>query len=274
MSDFICEFCNSTFAKKSNLTNHQKNAKFCLAIQGKENNNFICEFCNKKLSTKNALGVHILTCKYKLENNPEKLIEENEELRETNLYIQRQYEQQTILKDKEYEQQTILKDKEIEAYKEIIKKLENKIEKLEDTIIGIAEAKQEILSSNSIENQVQELTNKYGRKKQKRQQIKEPNVIYILTTPPLKNERRYILGKSKNLTSRLSTYNKTDEHEIIYYQTCGSESNMDTVEKIVLNRLDKYRELENRDRFILPENENIELFIDIIKKSIQFILEI
>jgi len=259
MEEFICNFCNSSFSKKSNLTNHQQNAKFCLVIQGKENNNFICVFCNKKLSTKNALGVHILSCKNKLENNPEKLIKENEKLKETNLYLKQQFEQEKNIQDKE-----------IEKYKEQNKKLEEKVEKLENALIGIAESKNEIIN-DSIDSQIENLTNKYG-KKQRRRQIQEPNVIYILTTKPLKDERRYIFGKSKNLTTRLSTYNKTDEHEIIYYQPCGNENNMDVVEKLVLNKLDKYREVENRDRFILPENKEIDFFINIIKKTIEFVL--
>ena len=45
-------------------------------------------------------------------------------------------------------------------------------------------------------------------------QYKETNVIYILTTKLLKKERRYILGKATNLTNRLSTYNKSDEHDV------------------------------------------------------------
>jgi hypothetical protein len=241
--EFTCEFCNSTFGRKTTLVNHQKTAKFCLELQGKENNNFVCQHCNKQLTTKNTLLVHLITCKGKLENNQEKLVEENIHLKE-------------IINNKN----------------DLIEKLQDKIQKLIDALIGFAESKHEFSNSDPIDKQINELTLKYG-KKQRRQQIKEPNVMYILTTQNLKRERRYIFGKSKNLTSRLSTYNKTDDHEIIYYQPCGTEPNMDTVEKMVLNKLDKYREVENRDRFILPEDKEIDFFIDVIKKSIDFVLE-
>jgi len=120
------------------------------------------------------------------------------------------------------------------------------------------------------ELKIQMLTKKYV-KSQPRQQIKDKNVIYILTTPSLKKERRYILGKAQDLTSRLSTYNKTDEHEIIYYQKCKDEESMGLVEKMIFERLKEYREQANRERFILPEKEKIELFIDEIKKCIEFI---
>ena len=40
-------------------------------------------------------------------------------------------------------------------------------------------------------------------------------VVYILTNKLMKKERRYILGKATNLTNRLSTYNKSDEHEVV-----------------------------------------------------------
>jgi hypothetical protein len=43
---------------------------------------------------------------------------------------------------------------------------------------------------------------------------------------------------------------------------------MDLSEKLILNKLDKYREVANRDRFILPKGENTKLFIDIINKYI------
>ena len=122
------------------------------------------------------------------------------------------------------------------------------------------------------ELKIQYLTKKYV-KKQSRVEFEEKNVIYILTTPSLKKDRRYILGKAGNLTHRLSTYNKTDEHEVIYYQGCGDEETMAIVETVVFQRLKEYREQANRERFILPEDKKIDNFIDAIKKSIEFVLE-
>ena len=123
------------------------------------------------------------------------------------------------------------------------------------------------------ENKDKQLRIRYLEKKylkrHSRVEYKERNIIYILTTQLLKQERRYILGKAINLTSRLSTYNKTDEHEVIYYQECGEK--MDVIETMVFSKLDKYREQANRERFILPEGENIEIFIDKIKECINFI---
>ena len=108
-------------------------------------------------------------------------------------------------------------------------------------------------------------------KKQPRKKFDCSNVVYILTTPSLKKERRYILGKAKNLTNRLSTYNKTDEHEVVYYQECEDEESMNTLEPLVFKKLGEYREQANRERFILPDNSNIELFIDTIKECISFV---
>jgi hypothetical protein len=114
---------------------------------------------------------------------------------------------------------------------------------------------------------IQYLTKKYV-KTQPRIQYTEQNVIYILTTPSHKKEGKYILGKATNLTNRLSVYNKTDEHEVVYYQSCGDEEMMSIVEQFVFQRLKDYREQANRERFILPEEKTIDLFIDVIKKTI------
>jgi hypothetical protein len=114
---------------------------------------------------------------------------------------------------------------------------------------------------------IQQLTKKYV-KSQPRIQYTAQNVIYILTTPTHKNERKYILGKASNLTNRLSVYNKTDEHEVVYYQSCGDEETMTIIEQLVFQRLKDYREQANRERFILPEGKTIDLFIDVIKKTI------
>ena len=48
---FICEFCEATFNKKSSLTNHNKNAKYCLIKRGKivveqvEEVFYNCKYC-------------------------------------------------------------------------------------------------------------------------------------------------------------------------------------------------------------------------------------
>jgi hypothetical protein len=116
---------------------------------------------------------------------------------------------------------------------------------------------------------IQYLTKKYV-KAQPRIQYEERNVVYILTTKLMKKDRRYILGKATNLTNRLSTYNKSDEHEVVYYQQCGSEETMSLVENMVFMYLKDYREQANRERFVLPEEEEIKYFSQIIKKSVEF----
>jgi hypothetical protein len=117
---------------------------------------------------------------------------------------------------------------------------------------------------------IQLMTKKYV-KKQPRTQYDERNVVYILTTANMKKERRYILGKATNLTSRLSVYNKSDEHEVIYYQECLNEEKMGVVETLVFCKLNDYREQANRERFFLPEGEKLDLFIDTIKECIKFV---
>ena len=120
------------------------------------------------------------------------------------------------------------------------------------------------------ELKIQFLTKKYV-KRQPRVDYQERNVVYILTTANMKKERRYILGKAENLTNRLSVYNKSDEHEVIYYQECSDEDKMNIVETTVFNKLKECREQTNRERFILPENKEIEYFKDTIKKVIEFV---
>ena len=117
---------------------------------------------------------------------------------------------------------------------------------------------------------IQVMTKKYV-KKQPRNQYDERNVVYILTTKNMKKERRYILGKATNLTSRLSVYNKSDEHEVVYYQECPNEENMGLVESLVFCKLNEYREQANRERFLLPEGTSIDFFSDTIKECIKFI---
>ena len=107
-------------------------------------------------------------------------------------------------------------------------------------------------------------------KKQKRKDYPEKNVIYMLTTEDNKNKRIYIIGKAKDLKNRLSTYNKTAEHEVVYYKECKNEDDMNIIEGMVLNKLKEYKEQANRDRFILPIEKNIVFFTNMIDLCISF----
>ena len=108
-------------------------------------------------------------------------------------------------------------------------------------------------------------------KKQSRPQFKDQNVIYVLTTPFLKQSDTYIIGKAINLTTRLSTYNKSDEHEVVYYKQCKDEYLLVTTETIILDKLKEYKENGNRDRITIPKDKTIENIIETINETILFI---
>jgi len=154
-----------------------------------------------------------------------------------------------------------------------------------ESIINIKEVEIQSLKENIVEKdrlfklqielgskntKIQYLTKKYV-KAQPRVQYEERNVVYILTTANMKKERRYILGKATNLTPRISTYNKSDEHEVVYYQECPDEDKMGIIETLIFSKLQEYREQANRERFLLPDDREIDLFVDVIKECIQFV---
>ncbi len=137
---------------------------------------------------------------------------------------------------------TLFTKGKVEMDIKIIKEQENKIKLLQDMVV----------------------------KKQRRKDYPDSNVIYLLTTKANKKERIYIVGKAINLKSRLGTYNKTCEHEVIFYKSCKTKEFMEIVEKCVLTKLEKYREKANRDRFILPVDKNIDFFKNIIENCVDF----
>jgi hypothetical protein len=122
------------------------------------------------------------------------------------------------------------------------------------------------------EKELQSIKDQYQRK-QLRKKYSNNNVIYIVTSEDNKNKRIYIVGKAKDLKDRLSGYNKIAEHEVVHYKSCMNENDMRLIEQIVLNKLDKYREKANRDRFILPVDKPISLFTSIIDNTIKFFYE-
>jgi len=99
------------------------------------------------------------------------------------------------------------------------------------------------------------------------------NVVYIITNKDAKLNRTYTIGKAKNLIERLSTYDKLQTHEVIYSKSFEDEFKMKIAEDIVLNKLNKYKEIECRDRFVLPIGEDIKIFIKPITDAFNLLSE-
>jgi len=121
-----------------------------------------------------------------------------------------------------------------------------------------------------IKNQRIKLLENTYLKKHQRIKYSEKYIIYMLTTEENKKKRNYIIGKTINLTNRLSTYNKSIEHEVVYYKSCKNEETMNIIESMILTKLKDYKECANRDRFILPLEKDISFFTNIIDNSINF----
>ena len=274
---YICKTCNKYYKSPQSMSNHKKKYHTNISpnitiISSKYNSdmppiiphisittninkiqkktdNTICEYCNKKLSTYTHLRRHLKTCKMKNKkiDDYDKLLKENEEIKQNH-------------------------DKIKKAFEDLNNKIVLNNEIIQDEIIQDENIKDENIQDNIIKNQEKQikLLKKIIIKKQKRIIYPNKNVIYILTTIENKKDRIYIIGKTKNLTNRLSTYNKTTEHEVIYYKECKNEDDMSVIENIVLLKLKLYKEKANRDRFILPIDSDISLFTHIIDEAITF----
>ncbi len=92
-------------------------------------------------------------------------------------------------------------------------------------LLNYDETKKQI---DDVKCEISTLKNIYA-KKQPRTNFPEKNVVYIITTADLLSQRIYIIGKAQDLKARLSTYNKTCEHQVIYYKSCGTVENMKMV---------------------------------------------
>jgi hypothetical protein len=106
--------------------------------------------------------------------------------------------------------------------------------------------------------------------KQPRKDYPDKPLVYMLTTEDNKNKRTYIIGKTINLKSRLSVYNKTAEHEVVYYKVCKDTETMTLSEGMILKKLKMFKEKANRDRFILPDEKEITYFMNTIDICVQF----
>ena len=100
-----CEFCKKEFSTKTNLLVHQKKAKYCLEIRGKNNDTYKCEYCEKIFTTRQNLNDH--------QNNSCKLGYKIKYEQEMNKML-KHYEQNIAKRDKQCEQKLSEKDKQCE----------------------------------------------------------------------------------------------------------------------------------------------------------------
>jgi len=135
----LCNFCQKCFATKSNLNSHQKTAKYCLQIQGKNEpvvENTICTYCEKKFSTVYNLKEHMSICKDRQKDEKDSLfrsyerditkyrkhisqleekIEKYEKKYEEKICVQKQeYEEKMLTQKQEYEDKILTQKKEYE----------------------------------------------------------------------------------------------------------------------------------------------------------------
>ena len=186
---FKCNFCEKEFTSKSNLTNHQKTAKYCLEKQGKEAD-LVCSYCKKICSSNRRLNEHLESCKTYIEHIKAEHKEYKELIREKDNEIcsirdkEKEYKQLIIGKDdeicsirekeKEYKKLIIGKDDEIcsirdkeKEYKKLIREKDNEIcsireslqltrdmlEKANNTIAEIAKQPKNNTINNNIKTQ-------------------------------------------------------------------------------------------------------------------------
>jgi len=266
--NYKCNTCEKKYSHSSALYRHMKNenhyGKKETIIKNK------CIKCNKIFNSRQSLWYHKKVCD-KLNNT---LVIENK-LVETNI------KQNEIIKENKPDNKEFNKLVDIITEKNIIIntliKENNEIKKNtpeinNNIIIDKNEDYINVLQKDiEIKDQKIKVLQNMCLKKQKINIIKTKNVIYLVTSTDNKNKRIYIVGKSINLSKRMSVYNKTTEHEIIYYRSCETEEDMNVAEFLVLNKMKNYKEQMNRDRFILPIDKDIQFFINLINESIDFI---
>jgi len=102
-------------------------------------------------------------------------------------------------------------------------------------------------------------------KRQKREVFEnDKNVVYIVTTEYREAQGHYKIGKTQDLQNRLSTFNTTDKHEVIYHTSCRNKETMDILEKAIHNKLENCRVEPNREWF--KSEEDGEDFIKLIEE--------
>jgi len=233
----ICDFCKKDFSSKSALVYHQKTAKYCLEIQGKDLiEDFKCSYCMKKFTTSQNLNDHISICKEKqrkeLENKDDKINKEhNNEIKK----IKEEHEKELCQYDREHK-------KEIDLLNQVISKLESKLESYEKRLFEMASRPNTTNTNNNktfvINNTNLPLTNEVLRQ--------------CATTFTIDNARN-IDGITKHLTSSLEDHiTCTDPSRNIFKYI--NEKDEEIVDQDLENLIPQYlTAIKDRNNFLYKE---------------------
>ena len=92
-----------------------------------------------------------------------------------------------------------------------------------------------------LKNRVKLLESKVLQKQPRESFENGKNVIYIVTTEYKEAQGHYKIGKTKDLKERMSVYNTSDKHEVIYYTNCKTKKKMDILEQLIHDKLEDKR---------------------------------
>ena len=115
-----------------------------------------------------------------------------------------------------------------------------------------------------LKNRIKLLESKVLQKQPRETFEENKNVVYIVTTEYKEAQGHYKIGKAQDLQKRLSVYNTTDKHEVIYNTSCKSKKIMNILETMVHLRLESKRIEPNKEWFL--SEDDAEDFIKVIEE--------
>ena len=110
------------------------------------------------------------------------------------------------------------------------------------------------IENKLLKNRIKLLESKVLQKQSRETFEENKNVIYIVTTEYKEAQGHYKIGKAQDLQKRLSVYNTTDKHEVIYNTSCKNKKSMDLLEQIVHMKLEDKRVEPNKEWFLSDED--------------------
>ena len=122
-----------------------------------------------------------------------------------------------------------------------------------------------------LKNRIKLLESKVLQKQPRETFEENKNVVYIVTTEYKEAQGHYKIGKSQDLQKRLSVYNTTDKHEVIYSTSCKTKKRMDLLEQLVHDKLESKRIEPNKEWFESEEDgEDLIKVIEEFKKVVDY----